>query len=406
LIPSAFHHPRTVGPELQAEIPKIVTIDPPVLHTAKIVNIEQAVLHKAVVVEPPVLQSQIVKPVPKSGPEQEQPLTDAQQFEEQLKAAKENLKPKPKPGPDQEKPLTDAQKLQAMKDGLKKTDRGAEVYGYEKPKSGPDQEKPLTDAQKKLQAMKDGLKKTDRGAEVYGYEKPKSGPEQEKPLTDAQKLQAMKDGLKKTDRGAEVYGYEKPKSGPELTEVTPTIGIIAQEIVKEEVPKHKMDSIIEPVTVTSSVTLEKQPINHFSGLIVKPEVIEKAKALKNVILGTSPAKPEVDKDKEALNMLKDKTPEQALKAISNAIDDGDDKLVKAMMKVISPPDGKPIEGVPAVGRMALAKVYTDRMESTKGMDRDQDRSKVQRAAGAIADKAGIADHESRVTKPKTSQHER
>ena len=236
--------------------------------------------------------------------------------------------------------------------------------------------------------------------------KPKPGPDQEKPLTDAQKLQAMKDGLKKTDRGAEVYGYEKPKSGPELTEVTPTIGIIAQEIVKEEVPKHKMDSIIEPVTVTSSVTLEKQPINHFSGLIVKPEVIEKAKALKNVILGTSPAKPEVDKDKEALNMLKDKTPEQALKAISNAIDDGDDKLVKAMMKVISPPDGKPIEGVPAVGRMALAKVYTDRMESTKGMDRDQDRSKVQRAAGAIADKAGIADHESRVTKPKTSQHER
>jgi hypothetical protein len=320
--------PRTVEPELQAERPKIVTVDPPVLQTAKIFTIE---------------------PVPKPGPDQVKPLTDAQKFEAELEVAKKKLKPIPKPGPDQEKPLTDAQKFEA-------------------------------------------------------------------------ELGAAKAGLTKTDRGAEVYGYEKPKSGPELTEVTPTIGIIPQEIVKVEAPKLEMGPIIETVTVTSSVTLEepKPPklvmgqavetviitLNPITGVTVSPEVIQKAQEIKNVVLGISAPKPEVDKDKEALAMLKDKTPEQALKAISNAIGDGDDKLVKAMMKVISPPDGKPIEGVPAVGRMALAKVYTDQMESTKGMKLDQDRSKVQRAAGAIADKAGIVDHEKRVTKPKASQQER
>ena len=46
------------------------------------------------------------------------------------------------------------------------------------------------------------------------------------------------------------------------------------------------------------------------------------------------------------------------------------------------------------------------MESTKGMKLDQDRSKVQRAAGAIADKAGIVDHEKRAMKPKASGPER
>ena len=375
--------PRTVGPELQAEMLKIVTIDPPVLQTAKIFTTQSAVLQQAITVDPPVLQTAkifTIDPVPKPGPDQVKPLTDSQQFEAELVAAKKNLKPVPKPGPDQVKPLTDSQQFEA-----------------------------------ELEAAKKNLKPV-----------PKPGPDQEKPLTDAQKFEAelgaAKAGLTKTDRGAEVYGYEKPKSGPELTEVTPTIGIIPQEIVKVEAPKLEMGPIIETVTVTSSVTLEepKPPklvmgqtvetviitLNPITGVTVSPEVIQKAQEIKNVVLGISAPKPEVDKDKEALAMLKDKTPEQALKAISNAIGDGDDKLVKAMMNVISPPDGKPIEGVPAVGRMALAKVYTDQMESTKGMKLDHDRSKVQRAAGAIADKAGIVDHEKRVTKPKASQQER
>ncbi|MEA0970843.1 hypothetical protein Megvenef_00812 [Candidatus Megaera venefica] len=69
---------------------------------------------------------------------------------------------------------------------------------------------------------------------------------------------------------------------------------------------------------------------------------------------------------------------------------------------------KPPEGtkIPSVGKMALNKIYTDQMESTKGMKLDQDRSKVQRAAGAIADKAGIVDHEKRAMKPKASGQER
>jgi len=406
--------PRTVGPELQAEMLKIVTIDPPVLQTAKIFTTQSAVLQQAITVDPPVLQTAkifTIDPVPKPGPDQVKPLTDSQQFEAELVAAKKNLKPVPKPGPDQVKPLTDSQQFEAELVAAKKNLKPI-------PKPGPDEVKPLTGSQQfeaELEAAKKNLKPV-----------PKPGPDQEKPLTDAQKFEAelgaAKAGLTKTDRGAEVYGYEKPKSGPELTEVTPTIGIIPQEIVKVEAPKLEMGPIIETVTVTSSVTLEepKPPklvmgqtvetviitLNPITGVTVSPEVIQKAQEIKNVVLGISAPKPEVDKDKEALAMLKDKTPEQALKAISNAIGDGDDKLVKAMMNVISPPDGKPIEGVPAVGRMALAKVYTDQMESTKGMKLDHDRSKVQRAAGAIADKAGIVDHEKRVTKPKASQQER
>jgi hypothetical protein len=348
-----LHTAKIVNVEpIEMQIAKIVNVEPIELQTAKIINVEPIELHTAQIVT--------IEPVPKTGPDQVRPLTDSQQFEAELRTAKA---------------------------GLTKTDRGAEVYGYEKPKSGPDQEKPLTDSQQ--------------------FE---------------EQLKAAKAGLTKTDRGAEVYGYEKPKSGPELTEVTPTIGIIPKEIVKVAAPKLEMGPIIETVTITSSVTLDepKPPklvmgqavetvlvtLNPITGVTVSPEVIQKAQEIKNVVLGISAPKSEVDKDKEALAMLKDKTPEQALKAISNAIGKGDDKLVKAMMGVIFPADGKPIEGVPAVGRMALAKVYTDQMESTKGMKLDQDRSKVQRAAGAIADKAGIADHEKRMTKPKASQQER
>ncbi len=403
--------PRTVGPELQAEMPKIVTIDQPVLQTAKIFTTQSAVLHQAVTVDPPVLHTaQIVtiEPVAKTGPDQVRPLTDSQQFEAELRTAKEKLKPPPKPGPDQEKPLTDSQQFEAEL-------RAAKEKLKPPPKPGPDQEKPLTDSQQfeeQLKAAKEKLKPVQ-----------KPDPDQEKPLTDShefeEQLKAAKAGLTKTDRGAEVYGYEKPKTGPELTEVTPTIGIIPKEIVNVEGPKFEMGPT---VTVTSSVTLEepKPPtlvmgqavetvlvtLNPITGATVSPEVILKVQEIKNAVLGNSPLRPEVDKGEEALEMLKGKTPEQALKAISNAIGKGDDKLVKAMMGVIFPADGKPIEGVPTIGRMALAKVYTDQMESSTKGKLDHDRSKVQRAAGAIADKAGIADHEKRVTKPKASQKER
>nr|MBA2628821.1 hypothetical protein [Rickettsiaceae bacterium] len=143
---------------------------------------------------------------------------------------------------------------------------------------------------------------------------------------------------------------------------------------------------IEPGTVTSSIILGEQPINPFTTLPVSPEVIQQTQAIKGKLLGSSAPKPEVDKAEEALAQLKDKTPEQALKAISNAIGRGDDKLVKAMMDVID----KPPEGItiPQVGKVALTKVYTDQLHSTKTMNptlKDQ----VQNAAGAIASKAGV-----------------
>ena len=162
------------------------------------------------------------------------------------------------------------------------------------------------------------------------------------------------------------------------------------------------------MTATEGIMLKiEQPIitNPITGGIVSAAVISKVHEIKNVVLGISEPKPEIDKGKDALDMLKNKTTKQAMEAISTAISKGDDKLVKAMMDVISPPDGKPIEGVPVVGKMALNKIYLEQMGSTKGK-LDHEIAKVQRAAGAIADKAGIANHKQSVMKPKASQQER
>ena len=191
--------------------------------------------------------------------------------------------------------------------------------------------------------------------------------------------------------------------------------------VKVEKPVVEVSSIIEVgrvtipeptkltrMTATEGIMLKiEQPIitNPITGGIVSAAVISKVHEIKNVVLGISEPKPEIDKGKDALDMLKNKTTKQAMEAISTAISKGDDKLVKAMMDVISPPDGKPIEGVPVVGKMALNKIYLEQMGSTKGK-LDHEIAKVQRAAGAIADKAGIANHKQSVMKPKASQQER
>ncbi len=200
-----------------------------------------------------------------------------------------------------------------------------------------------------------------------------------------------------------------------LTRMTATEGIILKvehpTVVQSVEVGHV--SIPEPTKLTMMAVTEgimlkiEQPIitNPITGGIVSAAVISKVHEIKNVVLGISEPKPEIDKGKDALDMLKNKTTKQAMEAISTAISKGDDKLVKAMMDVISPPDGKPIEGVPVVGKMALNKIYLEQMGSTKGK-LDHEIAKVQRAAGAIADKAGIANHKQSVMKPKASQQER
>ena len=374
--------PRTVGQELQE--PEILkksgpVIDPNALQTAKIVTIEPLEMVKAVTVEPVLQMSKIVTIEPSAT-------------------------------------LTFAEELQAKKASLTKTDLGSQVYGYDKPaKTGPDQVQPLSAAEE-LQAKKAGLKKTDLGAQVYGYDQPaKTGPDQAKPLTDAQKfeaeLQAKKASLTKTDLGAQVYGYDKPG---DLTQVEVSTGIIP------DFPKVVMGPIVETVTVTKqTITLEEPKpklvmgqmvetvtinVNPITGGEVSPAVMNKVQEIRQVLDTSLPRAPKKDNGKEALEMLNGKSSQEALEAISTAIGKGDGKLVKDMMDIIDkPPEGTKI---PSVGKMALNKIYTDQMESTKGMKLDQDRSKVQRAAGAIADKAGIVDHEKRAMKPKASGQER
>jgi len=397
--------PRTVGPELQA--PEIAPVE---LATVEKVTIEplEMLQAKIVTIEPPVLQTaKIVTINPTTTPT----------FAEELQAKKAGLKPIPQIAPDQPKPLTDSQQfeqeLQAKKAGLKKTDLGAQVYGYDQPaKTGPDQVQPLSAAEE-LQAKKASLTKTDLGAQVYGYDQPaKTGPDQAKPLTDAQKfeaeLQAKKASLTKTDLGAQVYGYGKPG---DLTQVEVSTGIIP------DFPKVVMGPIVETVTVTKqTITLdEPKPklvmdkivetliikVNPITGGEVSPAVMNKVQEIRQVLDTSLPRAPERDTGKEALEMLKGKSSEQAIKAISTAIGNGDDKLVKAMMDVMDrPPEGT---NIPKVGKMALNKIYTDQMLSADGEKLDKDRSKVQRAAGAIADKAGIVDHEKRSMKPKVGQ---
>ncbi len=126
--------------------------------------------------------------------------------------------------------------------------------------------------------------------------------------------------------------------------------------------------------------------NPITGGIVSPAVIHKVQEIRQVLDTSLPRAPEVNNGEKALEMLKGKSSEQAIKAISSAISRGDDKLVKAMMDVIDkPPEGAKI---PPIGKVALTKVYTDQIHSTKNMD-PKEKAQVQRAAGAIADKAGV-----------------
>ncbi len=435
--------PRTVGPELQEpELLKKsgpVAIDPNALQTAKIVTIEPLEMVKAVTVESPVLQMAQAVTIETLEMVKAVKVEPVLQMSKIVTIDPVTITATP----------TFAEELQAKKASLTKTDLGAEVYGYDKPtKTGPDQEKPLTDAQK-LQAMKDGLKKTDRGAQVYGYDKPaKTGPDQVQPLSAAEELQKKKDGLKKTDLGAQVYGYDQPaKTGPELVEASSSIGIMSQKIVHMDPPKLEMGPIIEVSSVTvaepkvklemhqaveavslirepitlvepkpklemgpiiETVTVTKQTItldepkpklvmgqmvetvavivNPISGNIITPQVAQKVQEIRQVLDTSLLQAPKKDNGKEALEMLNGKSSKEALEAISTAIGKGDGKLVKAMMDIIDkPPEGAKI---PPIGKVALTKVYTDQIHSTKTMEPTK-KAQVQRAAGAIADKAGV-----------------
>ena len=299
---------------------------------------------------------------------------------------------------------TFAEELQEKKANLTKTDRGAEVYGYDKPgpKAGPDQEKPLTDAQK-LQAMKDGLKKTDRGAEVYGYDKPgpKIDPDQVKPLTDAQKfekeLQDKKDSLKKTG----LNSAEKVTTSPTIIKQDPKL-VIAEELgdkpketglvaINIEIPPVKLE---EPkLAKLESSHVEVVTINPITGKEIPKEVIEKVQEIREVLDTSLPRAPEINNGKKALEMLNGKSSDQAIKEISTAISKGDEKLVKAMMDIINKPpeDAK----IPQVGKVALITLYKDQIDKTKNME-PKEKAQVQRAAGAIANKAGV-DHKQQLS---------
>ena len=245
-----------------------------------------------------------------------------------------------------------------------------------------------------LQAKKESLTKTDRGAEVYGYEKPepKTNPDPTKkpsPPTFAEELQAKKESLTKTDRGAEVYGYEKPgpKTSPEtkLTSMPPPeIGIIPKDIVTVVSPK------VETATVVT---------NPITGTPISPQVMNKVQEIRQGLDPSSRSQPEVNNGEKALEMLKGKSSKEVLETISSTIGKGDDKLVGAMMDLIkNPPKDSQI---PSVGKVALNKIYIEQMESTKNMPLEQ-KVKVQRTSGAIASASGITDHSQRITSPKQS----
>jgi len=425
--------PRTVGQELQE--PEMLkksgpVIDPNALQTAKIVTIEPLEMVKAVTVEPVLQMSKIVTIEPQGMSRQaisiESPVLQMAQavpieILEMEKAVKVTVKPvlqmskivtiEPSSTP------TLAEQLQVKKANLTKTDIGAKVYGYDKPtKTGPDQAKPLTEAEKfaeELRIKKANLTKTDMGAEVYGYDKPGG-------LSQVEVSTGIIPDFPKVVMGPIIevssVTVAEPKVKLEMHQAVEAVSLIREPItLVEPKPKLEMGPIIEVSSVTVAepkVKLEMHQavetvaviVNPISGNIITPQVAQKVQEIRQVLDTSLPQAPKKDNGKEALEMLNGKSSKEALEAISTAIGKGDGKLVKAMMDIIDkPPEGTKI---PSVGKMALNKIYTDQMESTKGMKLDQDRSKVQRAAGAIADKAGIVDHEKRAMKPKASGPER
>ncbi len=136
----------------------------------------------------------------------------------------------------------------------------------------------------------------------------------------------------------------------------------------------------------------------FNAKKISSQVMHKVQEIRQELDHLSRSQPEENNREQALEMLKGKSPKEALEAISGAVAKGYDKLVIAMMDLIKNPSKDSL--IPPVGKIALNKVYIEQMESTKSMQPKQ-KSEVQRALGAIALTAGIADHEQRVASPRT-----
>ncbi len=155
-----------------------------------------------------------------------------------------------------------------------------------------------------------------------------------------------------------------------------------------EIPAVKLE---EPkLAKLESSHVEVVTINPITGKEITQEVVKKAQEFRKVLDTSLPRAPEVNNEKEALKLLST-SKEDSLKAISTAISKGDEKLVKAMMDVID----KPPEGVQIPGKVALTKVYKDQIDKTKNME-PKEKAQVQRAAGAIANKAGV-DHKQQLS---------
>ena len=175
-------------------------------------------------------------------------------------------------------------------------------------------------------------------------------------------------------------GVSKTVAAEQLTKVSPS-EVGKEPIVTMGVSKATTATQLTKVSPSDIGVIKQQTTIVATSLAVYNKVQEIRQ-----VLASLPRAPKVDNEKNALEMLNGKSTEQALKAISTAVGKGDEKLVKAMMSIIDkPPEGAKI---PSIGKVALTKVYTDQIHSTKNMD-PKERAQVQRAVGAIATKAGV-----------------
>lgn len=121
---------------------------------------------------------------------------------------------------------------------------------------------------------------------------------------------------------------------------------------------------------------------------IKSSVFEKSKAQ--------------DVSKIAIKMLDGTSAREAKNKLIAAVKSGDEKLVEAMMQVLgTPPEEK---NIPKLSTVALKIVYNEGMSGIKGMKDNRLKSKIERACGKIASKAGIVDHERRVTTSKINRN--
>ncbi|MFK7974403.1 MAG: Sca4 family protein [Rickettsiaceae bacterium] len=288
-----------------------------------------------------------------------------QSLEEQLKAQRAKLKPidkshlqdQPLPQPSLE------EQLQSQRAKLKPVDKSHLQ----------DQPLPQPSLEEQLQSQRAKLKPVDKSHLQSNLS--------QKQNTQKLEFQQVRDNLKKTDKS---HIKDWPEQNPQPIDKSHLQDHPPQELSTQEQ--------LQPV----QSNLREADQGQNTQKVSSAEVIQHVQRIRASLEGQSiPNQSQTMSDEDkALSMLNGKSTAEASQIIAETIKQGNAKLTGAMMGVIDkPPEDK---NIPKISKVGLNKIYIDSMSKAQELSLN-DKTNAHRAAGAIADKAGIIDHAKRVS---------